>query len=114
MKFPHIRVHPRVEMAGLVMIHNEERLYIAPLMDLSVGGAFVSQLVTLTPGSQVKVVLKGPRFATPVQVEGTVVRVEKSARKGSAVQFQGLTEMAKSAIQSCVFETRMEAALKVA
>lgn len=116
-KTPNPRVHPRVRVSGQVMIHDEERLFIAPLSDISAGGVFVNQLVNIPLGRSVKVIVKGPRFEKPVQAEGTVVRVDKdknSGRKGLAVQFTGISEMAKDAIQACVFELRMEAALKAA
>ncbi len=114
---PNPRVHPRVRVSGQVMIHDEERLFIAPLSDISAGGVFVNQLVNIPLGQTVKVVVKGPRFEKPVQAEGTVVRVDKdksAGRRGLAVQFTGISEMAKDAIQACVFELRMEAALKAA
>lgn len=114
---PNPRVHPRVRISGQVMIHDEERLFIAPLSDISAGGVFVNQLVNIPLGRTVKVIVKGPNFEMPVQAEGTVVRVDKdksSGRKGLAVQFTGISEMAKDAIQACVFELRMEAALKAA
>jgi c-di-GMP-binding flagellar brake protein YcgR len=99
---------------GQVLIHNEERLYMAPLTDISVGGVFVSQLVAIEPGSLVKIVVRGPRLRQAVQAEGKIVRVEQASRKGLAVEFTEISEMAKQAIQSCVFEVRMEAALKAA
>ncbi len=109
------RVHPRVRITGQVMIHDEERLFIAPLSDISAGGVFVNHLVTIPLGRTVKVIVKGPRFEKPVQAEGTVVRVDKSSgRQGLAVQFTGISEVARDAIQACVFESRMEAALKAA
>lgn len=108
------RRHPRVQMGGMVLIHNEERLYIAPLMDISAGGLFVSSLVTLPVGSEVKIVVKGSRFQEPLQAEGTVVRIDQSTRTGIAVRFTQISDSAKEAIQANVFELRMEAALKAA
>jgi c-di-GMP-binding flagellar brake protein YcgR len=113
-RFAHFRAHPRARVLGQVLIHDEERLYLAPLTDISVGGVFVSKLVNLAPGSIVKVVVKGPRLSQVIQAEGKIVRVEQSTRVGLAVQFTEISALAKEAIQSCVFEVRMEAALKAA
>ena len=96
------------------MIHNEERLFIAPLVNISAGGLFVSHLVTLPVGSEVKLIVKGERFSQPVQAEGTVVRVDTEHRLGLAVQFTQISEQSKEAIQANVYELRMEAALKAA
>ncbi len=108
------RRDPRAKVRGQVIIHNEARLFIAPLDDISAGGVFVSSLTSLPPGSEVKIVVKGPGFSSPVQASGVVVRVDKGARKGIAVQFTLIDEASKNQIQSTVFETRMEAALKAA
>lgn len=108
------RRHARAEMGGMVMIHNEERLFIAPLVNISAGGLFVSHLVTLPVGSEVKLIVKGERFSQPVQAEGTVVRVDTEHRLGLAVQFTQISEQSKEAIQANVYELRMEAALKAA
>jgi len=101
-------------MNAQVMIHDEERLFIAPLSDISAGGMFVSQLVSIPVGAVVKIVVKGPQWEAPLQVEGTVVRVDKKDRIGIAVRFTGISNATKDAIQACIFEMRMEAALKAA
>ncbi len=108
------RIHPRARVAGQVMIHDEARLFIAPIGDISAGGVFVTSLVHLPIGSVVKLVLKAPALTGPVQVEGTVVRVDREQRRGSAVRFSLLADSARDAIQAIVFESRMEAALKAA
>jgi Tfp pilus assembly protein PilZ len=108
------RKHPRAKTTGQVIIHNEQRLFIAPLDDISAGGLFVKQLVSLPIGSEVKIVVKGPGFSTPLQAVGKVVRVNHDNRKGIAVQFTQISDGDKESIQSAVFELRMEAALKAA
>lgn len=101
-------------MRGYVMIHDENRLYIAPLTNISAGGVFVSQLVNIPAGRNVRVVVKSNRLGAPIQALGTVVRIEIDGRKGSAVEFTSLSAQDKEHIQACVFETRLELALKAA
>lgn len=109
-----LRVFQRAKVAGQVLIHDEERLYIAPLQDISAGGIFVGQLVGIPKGRHVRIVVKSPKLETPVQAIGTVVRVEKNGKAGLAVEFTSISSRAREIIQNCVFETRMESALKAA
>jgi c-di-GMP-binding flagellar brake protein YcgR len=108
------RRHPRVKVRGHVFIHNEAKLFIAPLDDISAGGVFVRNLTSLPSGSEVKIVVKGPGFSSPLQAVGVIVRVDQGTRKGVAVQFTVIDDATRDQIQSTVFETRMVAALKAA
>jgi c-di-GMP-binding flagellar brake protein YcgR len=108
-----VRAHHRASIRGHVMIHDDERLYIAPLENISAGGIFVNQLISLPTGRTVRVVVKSSKLRAPVQAVGRVVRVESDSRRGLAVEFTSLSSQAKDVIQSCVFEARMENALKV-
>lgn len=109
------RVHPRAEMDGEVIIHDENRLYISSLNNISAGGLFVDHLTSIAQGRTVRVVIRSPRFREPVQAQGTVVRIEDAiVRRGIAIEFTKLSSEAKTAIQQCVSETRMESALKAA
>jgi PilZ domain len=108
------RIHPRVQLDGEVIIHDENRLYITSLNNISAGGVFVDNLTSIAQGRIVRVVIRSSRFKKPVQAKGTVVRIEDSKRRGLAIEFSILSSEAKTAIQQCVSETRMETALKVA
>lgn len=109
-----VRNFHRVQIRGHVMIHDEERLFIAPLDNISAGGLFINQLVSLPAGREVRVVVKSSKLQHPVQAIGRVVRVETDGRRGIAVEFTSISGDAKEIIQNCVFESRMENALQVA
>ncbi len=109
-----LRVFQRANISGQVMVHDDSHLYIAPLRDISAGGVFVDQLVSLSEGSLVRVVVKSSNLGEPVQATGTVVRVDNGQRNGLAIEFTSISSRARETIQNCVFETRMERALKVA
>lgn len=108
------RAFKRAPMAGRVFIHDEDRLYIAPLNNLSAGGFFVDYLVNIPEGAEVRVVIKSSRLAAPVQAVGTVVRVEDAERRGLAVEFTSITKQSREIIQNGVAEARVESALKAA
>jgi c-di-GMP-binding flagellar brake protein YcgR len=108
-----VRAFHRVAVRGHVMIHDDERLYIAPLENISAGGIFINQLISLPTGRMVRVVVKSSKLRAPVQAIGRVVRVEADNRRGLAVEFTSLSSQAKEVIQNCVFEARMENALKI-
>lgn len=109
-----LRVFERARVSGFVMIHDEEHLFIAPLDNISAGGLFLNELVAIPAGKMVRIVVKSPRLEHPVQAKGTVVRIEKRDRKGMAVEFTSISSRAREIIQNCVFEARMESALKAA
>lgn len=108
-----LRTHHRVDMSGQVYIHDEQRLFIAPLKNISEGGVFIQGLTSLRLGKGVRVVIKCSAMAHPIQAKGRVVRVEDSKRKGSAVQFKELSVTDKTAIQTCV-EKNLEPVLYAA
>lgn len=108
------QVFPRAGLTGQVIIHDDRNLYIAPISNLSAGGLFIEQLVNIPAGKQVKVVVKSDRLSTPIQIQGTVVRVERGGKRGLAVQFNEINADTKETIENFVFESRMETALKVA
>ncbi len=108
-----LRVYARIKMRGEVMIHNEEELYIAPLNNLSAGGCFVDQLNCIPEGNEVKVVVKSDRLGAPIQAHGIIVRVENETRKGSAIEFTSIQKKARDAIQTLVYENKVQNALKV-
>lgn len=109
-----LQVFQRAQVAGEVLIHDEGHLFIAPLNNVSAGGCFVDRLVSLHKGKIVRIVIRSPRFETPVQALGTVVRIEKDGRTGTAVEFTSISTRSRETIQNCVFESKMETALKVA
>lgn len=108
------QAHPRVMVAAQALIHDSEHLFIAPARNLSLGGVFLEQLVQIPLGTEVKLVLRSEGFKGPIQIKGKVVRIEEAGQRGLAVEFVSLTAAAKEAIESCVFNKRMEKALKIA
>ncbi len=108
------QIHKRAAIEGKVFIHDEEHLFIAPLSNISAGGLFIEQLVSIPQGTEVRIVVKSPRLDEPIQAAGTVVRVEGDRRKGLAVEFKLVSNHAKGLIETCVAESRMEKVLKAA
>ena len=109
-----LRVFERAMINGQVFIHDEEHLFIAPLNNISAGGLFVDQLVNIPRGHEVRLVVKSPKLDGPIIAKGTVVRIEDQKRRGLAVEFTSISSRARELIQNCVFESRMEGALKAA
>ncbi len=107
-------MYQRAHLDGEVLIHDENQLFIASVNNISAGGIFIDRLTTLPEGAVVRIVLKSRTLPGPLQAEGTIVRIEKSSRRGSAVRFTLLTEEAREIIANYVLESRMEGALKVA
>lgn len=108
-----LQVFQRAKLPGEVLIHDEQQLFIAQLNNISAGGLFIDDLVGLSPGSKVRIVVKSDRLESAVQALGTVVRVEEEKRKGLAVEFTSISTRAREVIQHGVHESRMESALKV-
>lgn len=109
-----LRVFPRANISGHVFIHDEEHLFIAPLINVSAGGVFVDKLVALGEGAVVRIVIKSPRLTQAIQATGTVVRIEKKDRNGLAVEFTSISADSRELIQNYVYESKMETALRVA
>src|SRR4051812_36828670 len=97
-----VRTHVRAAIAGKVFIHDENRLFIAPLNNLSAGGFFVDRLVSIPEGSRVRVVIKSDSLNDAVQALGKVVRVETDGRRGLAVQFTAISKKARDVISKSV------------
>jgi c-di-GMP-binding flagellar brake protein YcgR len=108
-----LRVFQRAVIPGEVIIHDDSQLFIARLKDISAGGVFIEDLTMLPQGAQVRIVVKSPKLDATVQATGTVVRIESNSRRGAAVEFTSISSKSREVIQNCVFETRMETALKV-
>lgn len=108
------RKSERVQLQGRVFIHDQGHLFIAPLSNISEGGLFIDKLVSLPEGRPVRIVVKSDRFSMPVQARGTIVRVEKGSRKGSAVKFEVLPAKTRTLITECVNQNQLEDALRIA
>ncbi len=108
-----LRVFQRATIPGEVIIHDDAELFVAKLSNISAGGVFIEDLSALREGAHVRIVVKSPKLDAAVQATGTVVRIEKNGRRGVAVEFTSISSKAREVIQNCVFETRMETALKV-
>lgn len=111
---PKLRVFQRVPISGRVLIHDENNLFVARLRNISAGGVFLELLTQGPVAKEVRLIIKSPRFENPLQAKGVVVRIENTESKGIAIEFTSLTDETKEAIQTCVFETRMEGILKAA
>ena len=57
-KINRARAFPRANLPGRVYIHDEERLFIAPLDNISAGGIFIEGLTSFPQGRDVKIVVK--------------------------------------------------------
>ncbi len=106
-----VRTHVRAAMSGKVFIHDENRLFIAPLSNLSAGGLFVDRLISIPEGSRVRVVIKSDKLNDAVQALGKVVRVESDGRRGLAVQFTAISKKAREVISKSVAVADVEAKL---
>ncbi len=111
---PRLRVFHRARVTGSVMVHDDNELYIAPLHNISAGGLYVDEIISIPPGKIVRLVVKSPKLQEPVQASGTVVRIDKGKCPGLAIEFTSISSHAREVIQNCVFETRMESSLKAA
>lgn len=108
-----LRVFQRTQLSGQVYIHDDQRLFVAPLNNISAGGLFISGLTAIPIGAVVKIVVKSAKLEFPIQAKGTVVRVESDKRRGSAVEFTSINSHSREVIQNCVYESKIETALKV-
>lgn len=111
--YPRIQLFKRARVDGFVYIHNDHRLFVAPLSNISAGGLFIEGVTTIPIGNSVRVVVKSSTLGESLQARGTVVRIEKEARRGLAVEFLGLSEHAKSCIKNCVSESQTEDNFKI-
>ncbi len=109
-----LRVFQRAEIPGRFLIHDDENLFVAALINISAGGIFLADLTGIPKGSTVRIVLKSPDLTSVVQATGTVVRVENGKRRGVAVEFTSISSRSREIIQNYVFERRMESSLKAA
>ena len=105
-----LRVHQRALMDGHVYIHDESQLSMARLSNISAGGFYAGDARSFLMGSEVRLVIKSPKLAEPVQAVGTIVRVEEG---GFAVAFTSISPKYQHMIQRSVFECRMEETLRV-
>ncbi|MCB0418576.1 MAG: PilZ domain-containing protein [Bdellovibrionales bacterium] len=103
------RAFQRVNLPGRVYIHDENRLFIAPLNNISAGGLFIDGLTTIQEGAEVKIVVKSPTLQRSIQACGRVVRVEKAGRVGLAVQFNTITKDTQVVIQESVDRAQYKA-----
>lgn len=81
------RVHERVPMDGRALVHDESRLFIAPIRNISAGGVYIDLLVSVPVGREVKIIIKSSSLPQSIAVTGTVVRVDYGPRMGLAVKF---------------------------
>ena len=112
-KPPRLQLHRRAKVVGQVYIHNDERLFIAPLNNISAGGIFINGITSLRKGNNVKVIVKSPELDHAVQAKGKVVRIERSDRRGLAVEFTDISETTRQFIERCIDNTGLQSALKV-
>lgn len=109
LKVPKLQVFKRAALPGEVFLHDERTLLCTTLGNLSAGGMYLKTQAQLSPGSEVRVVIKAKGLSSPVQAVGRVVRVEE---RGLAVEFTSISNESRSQIHNCVVEARMRAALR--
>jgi hypothetical protein len=107
-----VRDVPRAQLEGRVFIHNDERLFIAPIVDISEEGCFVGQLTALTKGAKVRAVIKSQTLGQPIQIVGTVIRVETGNRTGVAISFEKLADEARKRIARLVSTSKSQEGLE--
>lgn len=107
-----VRDTPRVTLEGRVFIHNDERLFIAPIVDINEQGCFVGQLTALTKGAKIRAVIKSQALGQPIQIVGTVIRVETGNRPGVAIGFTQLPDEAKKRIARLVATSKSQEGLE--
>jgi Tfp pilus assembly protein PilZ len=93
-----VRDMGRAPVEGRIFIHDEEKLYIAPIVDISEAGCFVAHLTALTIGAKVRAVIKSPALGSPIQIVGTVMGVETGNRSGVAIGFTKVSDEARKRI----------------
>ena len=96
------RVLERATVEGRVYIHDESRLFIAPLLNISGSGIFIEGLTSLSHGAQVRLVIKSEELGVVIQAKGQIVRIENESRVGTAVHFGEIAPKFKSQIQNSV------------
>jgi len=96
------QLHKRAKINGQVYIHNDDRLFIAPLSNISAGGIFINGVTGIQAGNVVRIVIKSQQMGKTIQCRGKVVRVERAKRRGLAIKFDGLPSEAQKAIKRCV------------
>ncbi len=102
------RVHNRADIPGRIFIHDENRLFSAPMKNISAGGLYVGGLAEFPEGREVYVVVKSPYIeGGSIQARGTVVRVQGTdSEKGLAIQFTHISPSTQTLIQQTVDEER--------
>ena len=107
-----VRDMARVPVEGRVFIHDEEKLFIAPIVDISEAGCFVGQLTALTKGTKIRAVIKSQTLGEPIQIVGTVMRVETGTRPGVAIEFTSLSDDARKRIARHVTASKSQQKLE--
>ena len=102
-----VQKYPRISIPGFVLVHDEEHFFISPLANVSCGGLFTDQRLSLLKGAEVRVVIKSPQLERPVQALGTVVRIETGKRKGIAIEFTSISRESRERIRTCVAEQKI-------
>ncbi len=108
------QLFPRAYIEGEAIIHDGTHLYIAKLKNISGGGVFLKDLVSIKEGKEVRLVIKSDKLEKAIQARGKVVRLEKKAQnKGLAVEFTSISKENRTSIENTVYEKAMEEALKI-
>lgn len=108
-----VQKYKRAVLPGHVYIHNDSRLFIAPLNNLSAGGLFIDGITALPVGNHVRLVIKSPSLDRAFQAKGKIIRIEKDARRGLAVEFAGLESELKEFINNSVHKKTDEVSFEV-
>lgn len=107
MKSQGVRKYPRANVNGLVFIHDDEQLKMVPALNISAGGVYVSRLTAFKPGTTVRLVIKCRDLSYPIQAVGSVVRVEKEGRQGTAVVFTNISLSSRERLQTFVLKSKL-------
>lgn len=107
------QLYRRVSMEGDVIIHDNIHLYMTKLRNISGGGVFLKDLVSIKEGENVRLIIKSQKLEKAIQAKGKVVRIEKNPNRGLAVEFTSISKEDRQCIENSVYEQAMEEALKI-
>lgn len=110
------QLYRRVELMGTAVVHDSRTVMSLDIVNMSLSGIFLSisrkgKERVFKLGQHLYLTLTGPRFPAPVQVEGTVRRIQKKAPQGLAIEFTPLSPTTRLQLLASVEEARIESVL---
>ena len=93
------REHPRmpVDLRVLFSTTDQKEIRHGTMFDISAGGCAVTSTVSMSPGTDVKLLIHATDLAAPITVHSATVRWVKHGEFG--VEFMRLTDLDRSRLQ---------------